>query len=638
MKKKAKTIGVLLTGIALAVGIAVSGGVIHNSHVVDEARAASQTATLVTNVSQLSSGDNIVITNIIGDKALSTTQGSNNRSSQSVTLNGSLLSFDDSTTEIITLGTSNSHWTLYANTTPGYLYAASSSKNYLRTQSTNDANGEWTIELNGDSEATIEAQGTNTRNLLQYNTSATLFACYSSGQEPVKIFKIDSAKEFLSLSVSGTLAKTLYYAGESFDSAGLTINANYSDSSTADVTSECTFSPDPLTAGVTSVTASYTEDEVTKTVNIGGFSVSTRSVTSISVLTNPTKTSYTIGQSFDPTGMKIRAVYSVGPTNDDYVAYIYSPTSVFDSVGEKTITITSTENASAMTTLNVDVVAVSSLNITIADTGYTGTSYATTAKTFTKSDVEFSMVNFLKPSGTSNMQFRTGTTDAFSFHNSIALPGIITKVTVQNVSGSPSSMTLYTGVSTQASSTSGGIAATFNSSDKTFSWDVNTAEQSKYLRLFNFTGSEACIFSNIEIEFFAEPEANEDAIAWGTDFLSATAAGCSALDQSQLLTAWNGLETSYNALSSEAKGYLTSLTPNEAGNDAEHAVARYLYIITKYGDVTFNDFMNLGISSSSNNTYDIGDNTPNVAIILIVSLVGASVLVGYRLMPKKKED
>lgn len=112
MKTKIKQRGIFFLGIALAVGAAVSSGLIHNFVNVKEVGAASQTATLVTNVSQLSSGDNIVITNIIGDNALSTTQGSNNRSSQSVTLNGSLLSFDDSTTEIITLGTSNSHWTL----------------------------------------------------------------------------------------------------------------------------------------------------------------------------------------------------------------------------------------------------------------------------------------------------------------------------------------------------------------------------------------------------------------------------------------------------------------------------------------------------------------------------------------------
>jgi len=243
MKKKTKTIGVLLTGIALAVGIAVSGGVIRNSHVVDEARAASQTATLVTNVSQLSSGDSVVIISIDGTKSLSTTQNGNNRASAVVTADGSSLTFDDSTTEIITLGITNSHWTLYANTSPGYLYAASSSKNYLRTQSTNDANGEWTIELNENSEATIQAQGTNTRNLLKFNkdNNPPIFSCYESGQELVKLFKIDSSAILESLSVSGTLAKTSYYAGESFDPAGLTITANYDGKSSEDVTSECTF-------------------------------------------------------------------------------------------------------------------------------------------------------------------------------------------------------------------------------------------------------------------------------------------------------------------------------------------------------------------------------------------------------------
>lgn len=301
MKTKIKQGGIFFLGIALAVGAAVSSGLIHNFVNANEVSATSMSATLVTDVSQLSVGDDIVIANTAGDSALSITQNGNNRSGVGATLNGSELTFDDSSVEVITLGTSNDNWTLYANTTPGYLYAASSSKNYLRTQATNDTNGEWDIAIDGSNVASIVAQGSNTRNKIQYNPNdgSPIFSCYGTNQTAVKIFKIGSAASLDSLSVSGTLGKTSYYDGESFDPTGLTITANYDDESSADVTSECSFSPDPLTAGVTSVTASYTEGEVTKTVSIGGFTVSTRILSSLEVTSNPTKMDYMVGQIFD---------------------------------------------------------------------------------------------------------------------------------------------------------------------------------------------------------------------------------------------------------------------------------------------------------------------------------------------------
>lgn len=628
MKTKIKQRGIFFLGIALAVGAAVSSGLIHNFVNVKEVGAASQTATLVTNVSQLSSGDNIVITNIIGDNALSTTQGSNNRSSQSVTLNGSLLSFDDSTTEIITLGTSNSHWTLYANTTPGYLYAASSSKNYLRTQSTNDANGEWTIELNGDSEATIEAQGTNTRNLLQYNTSATLFACYSSGQQSVKIFKIDSAKEFLSLSVSGTLAKTLYYAGESFDPAGLTISANYDDESSADVTSECTFSPDPLTAGVTSITASYTEGGVAKTATISGITVSAKTLASISVLANPTKMSYVIGQSFDPTGMKIRAVYNVGPTNDDYVAYTYAPTSVFDSVGEKTITITSTENASAVTALTVNVVDFpeGTYSITSGATSYQDPMNPDSL-IIDKSDSELPALSFLNINNvrlygspiTGSIMIGSKSSIGASFTISLNSNLYVSKVE-------------FVG-NDKDSSAAGTATLAVNGVSVNFSTIVNRLDSivfKPYSRSIDIATSARLWVEEIIITAHT---ASTSAVDYGTHFLATTADECSSLSVS--LGTWNNLKGLYDNADADVQNVIKAADADVGGSDLEKAIARYTFIAEKYG---YDDFMNLGISSSSNNTYDIGDNTPNVAIILIVSLVGASVLVGYRLMPKKKED
>ena len=76
---------------------------------------------------------------------------------------------------------------------------------------------------------------------------------------------------FTSLSKEGTLAKTIYKNGESFDVTGLTIYANYSDNTKKDVTKQVKWSS--LTPGSTSIIGSYTEDSITKTIEINGLTV-----------------------------------------------------------------------------------------------------------------------------------------------------------------------------------------------------------------------------------------------------------------------------------------------------------------------------------------------------------------------------
>lgn len=57
-----------------------------------------------------------------------------------------------------------------------YLYAASSSSNYLKGQDDIDENASFIFNSNG----TVVAQGSNTRSYMRYNSSDKLFACYAS--------------------------------------------------------------------------------------------------------------------------------------------------------------------------------------------------------------------------------------------------------------------------------------------------------------------------------------------------------------------------------------------------------------------------------------------------------------------------
>lgn len=129
---------------------------------------------------------------------------------------------------------------------------------------------------------------------LLFKTSS--YARFTSASATFFEGETTSSKVLNGISVTGQPDKTEYYEGEIFDPTGLTITASYSDDSNANVTLQTSFSPSILTEGVTSVTAEYTEGDITKTADISGINVVTRNIISISVLMNPTKMTYLLNQ------------------------------------------------------------------------------------------------------------------------------------------------------------------------------------------------------------------------------------------------------------------------------------------------------------------------------------------------------
>jgi len=146
---------------------------------------------LVTDASSLAVGDKIIIVATGFDFALSTTQNSNNRAQAAVTkVENNIEPGDD--VQIITLEAGTVDGTFAFNAgTAGYLFAASTSSNHLKTQTTKDDNASWLITITAEGVATIKAQGTNTRNWLRYNDSSSIFSCYgeTSTQKDVAIYK-----------------------------------------------------------------------------------------------------------------------------------------------------------------------------------------------------------------------------------------------------------------------------------------------------------------------------------------------------------------------------------------------------------------------------------------------------------------
>ncbi|MCI7741125.1 MAG: CehA/McbA family metallohydrolase [Clostridiales bacterium] len=155
------------------------------------AYAEGATAALVTDLSSLAAGDKVVIVAKDYDFALGTTQNKNNREAVAVTKAGSNITVTE-TVQVLTLGAGTKEGTVAFNTGSGYLYAASSDKNYLRTESELSDNSSWTVEISADGTATLKAQGTNTRNWMRFNSSNNpkLFSCYGSGQADICIYKV----------------------------------------------------------------------------------------------------------------------------------------------------------------------------------------------------------------------------------------------------------------------------------------------------------------------------------------------------------------------------------------------------------------------------------------------------------------
>ena len=155
------------------------------------AYAEGATAALVTDLSSLAAGDKVVIVAKDYDFALGTTQNKNNREAVAVTKAGSNITVTE-TVQVLTLGAGTKEGTFAFNTGSGYLYAASSDKNYLRTESELSDNSSWTVEISADGTATLKAQGTNTRNWMRFNSSNNpkLFSCYGSGQADICIYKV----------------------------------------------------------------------------------------------------------------------------------------------------------------------------------------------------------------------------------------------------------------------------------------------------------------------------------------------------------------------------------------------------------------------------------------------------------------
>lgn len=149
---------------------------------------------LITDAAKLSAGDQILILNVDGNRAMGPQSG-NYRSAESsgFTLSGTLVTLaDNSNVRILSVSRGTSAGTWSFKDKDGYLASTViSSKNYLYSVEEKNEYSCWNLSVSSNGNAVLTATAGST-NVLQYNASAPRFSCYKGTQQSVRLYRKSS--------------------------------------------------------------------------------------------------------------------------------------------------------------------------------------------------------------------------------------------------------------------------------------------------------------------------------------------------------------------------------------------------------------------------------------------------------------
>ncbi len=207
----------------------------------------------------------------------------------------------------------------------------------------------------------------------------------STSQQAIQLYKEVAANELVSLSYSGTPATQLI--GSSFNKTGLTFTATYANGTSNTVTTSVSVDDSSVGgAGTYDLTASYTENGVTKTVVVFDVTYVVPVVESITLSGTITKDEYLTTDSLDPTGLVVTAHYSGGGStqinNADVTWTVSSDNSTWTSgfsAGEDVYYVKATYDGHSDSTNDAILYVYARALTSITITGQT-TSFANNAK------------------------------------------------------------------------------------------------------------------------------------------------------------------------------------------------------------------------------------------------------------------
>lgn len=174
-----------------------------------------------------------------------------------------------------------------------------------------------------------------------------------------------------------TAPTTAYRVGDVFDATGTILDATYSDDTHGDITEGYTYVVNNLSDG--KLTAESNQVTYTYKGQTANLAITAGTLSSIVITTEPAKKKYAEGESFDATGMAVKAVFSNGLEIADVNGYTFSDAALTPSEESVTISYTYGEDTKT-TTQAISVGSLSSIAVTTAPstTSYTeGTAFST---------------------------------------------------------------------------------------------------------------------------------------------------------------------------------------------------------------------------------------------------------------------
>ena len=338
-------------------------------------------------------------------------------------------------------------------------------------------------------------------------------------------------------------------------------------------------------------------------------------LSSIAVSTAPTKTTYTAGEYFDPTGLVITRTYS-DASNDTY-AYA-GHTSEFDFTPSTSTALTTSDTSVTISYGGKSTSQAITVNSSGSQTGTGTVTYTDLPATYQTSTTERTAASGIKfiaynlANYSSKMQFRAS---GGYFQTTEALP--LKTVTITN--RETNALTVYG--STNGTSFSTSIAGTN---------DVYDLTGYTYVKIMK-NGSGAAYCASIDFEFLTSSD-------WADDFLANI--GCTANGSKEPTGDWEAFESSYEVLLSADKTILQGATGNVSGTNIEQAVRLYDYIIGKYGTTNYNDFIGRNPSKLGYNSsiFAITNSGSMTALIVITSLASVTAIGAFVFIKKRKED
>lgn len=358
---------------------------------VTDPNAYTGTYHLVTDVSELSAGSKYAIgsAGAAGSAQFISTsiKSTYYQDIAANTVNDDLSVTPSSTTELFTLGGSSGAWTFTTSvrTSNDGLLCVSGTYNNLTTVAspTSTDYSTWAASIARTGAAVLSNTANGTTKYMEYYSDKGEFTSYTTSSE-VYLYVQNTTKTVTSLAVDNQPTKTAYVQGDTLDTAGLKIKATYSDSTTADVTASCTFSPTTLSTvtDLQTITATYGGKTVTFSVSVSA----PATLDSIAITTAATSLVFDQNDTLDTAGLVVTGTYSDGSSKDVTSSCAFSPTTL-STVGEQTITVTClTKTTSYVVTVSAVATSVSLISVSTmpTKTSYTvGDSLDTTGAVIT---------------------------------------------------------------------------------------------------------------------------------------------------------------------------------------------------------------------------------------------------------------